>query len=71
MDKKYIIKNCPMYFAAHCYGHTGGIICQDCTSCLMKQVVGKLKNPNNCRYSGYPIVFTKDILRLFEIEECE
>ena len=36
---KFIIKNCPMYFAGNCYGHTGNCDCLDCTSCVMKQIV--------------------------------
>lgn len=36
---KYIIKNCQMYFAGNCYGHTGNCDCQDCTDCVLKQIV--------------------------------
>ena len=38
-NKKYIILNCPMYFHNNCYGHTGNCECQDCTNCVLKQII--------------------------------
>ena len=43
-DKKIIIRNCPMYFHGNCYGHTGSCDCQNCTDCVMKQIVELCKH---------------------------
>lgn len=70
---KYIIKNCPAIFlACGCKNREVKVWnCQDCTDCVMKQIVGILKNPNNCKYSGKPLVFTDELLQLLQIEEVE
>jgi len=81
---KYIIKNCPAYddipnMYDEIYGYCkdehdidlNKCLCENITDCLLKKIVEKLKNPNNCRYSGRPLVFTAELLQLIEIEECE
>lgn len=80
MMSKYIIKNCPNYFKTHsdsyCDLDTG--CCQDCTDCVMKQIVELCKSkdyfvkrfPNAEFSSGVQnseLAF--DILQLLDIEE--
>ena len=85
MDKKYIVKNCPNYFIPDevfwisCKNPNVPFNrCQNCTDCLIKQVIEKC---NKCIDENYPdyydegfeedIVteFANDILQLFIIEE--
>lgn len=82
---KYIVTNCP------CYWHIGGDAgcdldstkaCQDCTDCLIKQVIDKCKEDKGCPCpkvgsscyecpTGAEWDFSNILLQLFEIEECE
>lgn len=77
-----VIFNCPAYMGftrdipdwldnTNCGHYAGQVPCQDCTDCIVKQVIEKLKNPNNCKYSGKPLVFTDELLQLFDIEEIK
>lgn len=75
---KYIIKNCPACRQYNVFGvddkpccYSEMEYCQDCSDCVMKQIVELLKSPNNCRYSGKPLVFTDNVLALLDIEEVE
>jgi len=68
---KYIIKNCEQIHGSDNVCWNKNVRCQDCTDCVMKQIVELLKSPNNCRYSGKPLVFTDDILPLLDIQEVE
>lgn len=72
MSDKYIIKNCPCYIDMPLYNHDkvcrlGDIVkpnhkelyvyCQDCTDCVMKQIVEKCKEKydycfNKCKQSA-------------------
>lgn len=73
---RYIIRNCPAY-SDYCE-EIKSYECQDCTDCLIKQVIEKC---NKCIDENYPdyydegfeedIVteFANDILQLFIIEE--
>lgn len=86
MSNKYIIKNCPAIFK-HPVGHWNcqqGKECQDCTDCVLKQIVKITKNynkgcgkhcdinrkENNCgKYcNAYKI---RQILELLDIKEVE
>lgn len=79
MTNKYIIKNCPArnngYFK-DCVG-TYHNECQDCTDCLLKQIVEMCRQPNEpyynseCEYGIGRIDMGEDILELLEIQECE
>ena len=77
---KYIVRNCPNYFRGkrgnYCDLDIGS--CQDCTDCVIKQIVELCKNkdyfvkrfPNAQFSSGVQnseLAF--DILQLFDIEE--
>ena len=82
---KYIVKNCP----ARCNGMFKDCIgtshkeCENCTDCLIKQVIEKCKKPEQV-YRNYDnpltqvqcntlfgrITLGNEILQLFEIEEC-
>ena len=81
MSDKYIIKNCPamQYYTCEKYG-----MCQDCTDCVLKQIVKITKNyykgcgkhcdinrkHNNCgkTCNAYKI---RQILNLLDIQEVE
>lgn len=71
---KYIIKNCPMYFHNNCCGHTGNCKCQDCTDCVMKQIVELCKNLDYRSKDLYDLGKTNmalNILSLLDIQEVE
>lgn len=63
MSDKYIIKNCPAYseyWAEGCNNREKTAwVCQDCTDCVMKQIVERLKQVayachcDNCDGCGY------------------
>lgn len=87
-DKKIIIRNCPALYQIN--GMTNECLgtdyqCQDCTNCLLKQIVElckdaqsecSCKNPNKdvdcfeCTSGGRAELGT-EILKLLDIEECE
>ena len=73
---KYIVKNCP----ARCNGMFKDCIgtshneCENCTDCLIKQVIEKCKkecDPTNDDWCRDKENLSREILQLFEIEECE
>ena len=76
MIKKYIIKNCPCFnegnpmldYYGECLDLTSNIqLCQDCTDCVMKQIV--LICRDNAKYGdGF---YTSPILELLDIKEVE
>ena len=84
-DKKMIIRNCPAYSETQgvywtCYEDNNKLLCQDCTSCVMNQVVELCKNKNyfvkrfpNAQFSSAvqnsELAF--DILQLLDIQEVE
>jgi len=73
---KYIIKNCGCNPACdECY-----VSCKDITDCVMKKIVDELRKEactgidcswcmNKCNFEK--VTFSKKILELLEIEECE
>lgn len=85
---KYIVKNCPClyeYGKGDCCNdlkfdqHT---LCQDCTDCLIKQVIEKCREqkewfsklPDRVAFDLTTLLggnLQDEILQLFEIEECE
>jgi len=86
MTKKYIVKNCPSYdehsVEWNCLNETNAnLLCEDCTDCLIKQVVEKCKNIEcPCEYKGADCwecstagqkTLAEKILQLFTIEEVE
>ena len=77
---KYIVKNCPTFndnkgFYYSCKNlNVEPIDCQDCTDCLIKQVIEKCKEQFGIIDSDYregQRDVALEILQLFEIEECE
>ncbi len=85
---KYIIKNCPCFCEGHsmldyygeCLSLTDDVqVCQDCTNCLMKQIVEKLREADNScdgidctECSGFYMCHSKlanDVLKLLDIQE--
>lgn len=78
---KYIIKNCPCYVqyenSLHlCCDGQGDGECQDCTDCVMKQIVELCKRTCEMRYTNYCLGAKKyygygQILKLLDIQEVE
>lgn len=75
---KYIIKNCPAYLKYNKCFHNGH--CDNITDCLLKRIVGELRKEactgidcNWCmkKCNLEKVTFSKKILELLEIEECE
>lgn len=77
-DKKMIIRNCPAYSETQgvywtCYEDNNKLLCQDCTDCVMKQIVELLQqyDKENCNWCE-PISFnTENIYELLKIQEVE
>lgn len=74
MTNKYIVKNCELICNGECPNSKTGF-CEDCTDCLIKQVVEKCKKYNSdLALTGYQQGkedFADEILQLFTIEEVE
>lgn len=73
MTNKYIVKNCELICNGECPNSKTGF-CQDCTDCLIKQVVEKCREELGIRYNDIDQgrnYLANDILQLFEIEEVE
>ena len=86
---KYVIKNCPAIATGWkdkgyiCNTHQMGCgHCEDCTDCLLKQIVEKckrIKTFHNSGTSNYPesdyslgrITTAEDVLELLDISEVE
>ncbi len=78
---KYIVKNCPAYNVDSEYWDCmhpdiESLSCKDCTNCLIKQVIEKCRNYDRAILKDLMLfksvrVIVRDILQLFEIEECE
>lgn len=69
MDKKYIVKNCPSVYKSYRtnYGCDYDGPCEECTDCLIKQVIKSCKGSLDMGYRDEFI--SSEILQLFEIEE--
>lgn len=80
---KYIVKNCPATTGTNgfCGDDRKELFCDEITDCLIKQVIEKCKQVEcPCELKGIDCLecgenrrktFADDILKLFEIEECE
>lgn len=70
----YIVKNCPafdkQYNECHSKIEPHKIYCQDCTDCVIKQVIGKCKDMASDR-DYYAYDFANEILQLLDIEEIK
>ena len=67
---KYIIKNCELICNGECPNSKTGY-CQDCTDCVMKQIVELCKDElGRVRTIGKDIM-AEEILKLLDIQECE
>ena len=90
-NKKYIIRNCPScrytpkryidgidYICWNAQNFNSSVkgLCQDCTDCVMKQIVEKCRNTQflstKNRLDLYAVkVFANDLLQLLDIQEVE
>lgn len=82
---KYIIKNCPCFVEGiaikgneqktqTCNNHKIRelTLCQDCTDCVLKQIVEYCKNIEKDHYWGMrEMRFSQEILKLLDIQEVE
>lgn len=82
---KYIIRNCPCFNEGHpvladygeCLSLTSEIqVCQDCTDCILKQIVELCKKELNSLETYVDVrslecVILQDILKLLDIQEVE
>lgn len=65
---KYIIKNCPCIVMGECNSFRDDeIFCQDCTDCVMKQIVDYCLD--NEKYGDE--YYTRPILEKLDIQEVE
>ena len=79
---KYIIANCPCFFEENeevndytcAWNGTEELACQDCTDCVLKQIV-ELCKPLNTKqpksYYNLEVLLAKKILKLLDIQEVE
>lgn len=82
MSDKYIIKNCPCFFEENeavddytcAWTGTEELACQDCTDCVLKQIV-ELCKPLNTKqpesYYNLEILLAKKILQFLDIRKVE
>lgn len=86
---KYIIKNCPaiykkfridenceLYIDKYRCNHNSFYSCQDCTDCVMKQIVEKCKENLNSLETYVDVrslecVTLQNILKLLDLQEVE
>lgn len=81
MNNKYIIRNCPainqnfedeFVCTSQIKVKSFPFYCQNCTDCLLKQIVEKCKDIKKDHYWGMrEIRFSQEILELLDIQECE
>ena len=88
MNDKYIIRNCPCYnnerFLSGFLNNKDTFCtyynkkCQDCTDCIMKQIVKRCKKVRECTadictnpYEYATYCETRGVLQLLDIQECE
>lgn len=74
----YIIKNCPCNVTTEdmCdWENTNETYCQDCTDCVLKQIVEKCNEQKDIedalRYKTNGYMLAKNILELLDIQEVE
>ena len=70
---KYIIKNCPVYkpeHYRHCCDLDGNYKCQNCTDCLLKQIVEMCVDKMDNEFNSSS-VFAQEILDILDISEVE
>ena len=81
-NKKYIIRNCPCNVTTEdmCdWENTNETYCQDCTDCLLKQIVEKCRLIQDKKFikgnwkfrSPSKAKFGREILELLDIQEVE
>ena len=80
---KYIVENCECLYELNdgfiCTITDNEDFCKDCTDCLIKQVIERCRLVQDKEYrkgswkfrSPSKASFGREILQLFEIEECE
>lgn len=77
---KYIIKNCEQIHSSDNFCWSKNILCQDCTDCVMKQIVEKCKNNQKLKWQvgekpeqwiSFNNPSSYQILQLLDIQEVE
>lgn len=76
-NNRYVILNCPANYQNNCRtAKVNECNCQDCTDCVMKQIVELCKRTCEMRYTNYCLGAKKyygygQILKLLDIQEVE
>ena len=71
-EYRYIIKNCEQIHSSDNFCWSKNVLCQDCTDCVLKQIVEYCNNIKKDHYWGMrEIRFSKEILELLDIQEVE
>ena len=80
MSDKYIIRNCPAFLddvqlLEFSEGTCNSLqnhrtYCQDCTDCIMKQIVASCENKIDTEFNSGSM-FAEEILELLDIQEVE
>ena len=77
MSDKYTINNCELICNGECPNSKTGY-CQDCTDCVLKQIVERCKKVRECTadictnpYEYATYCETRGVLQLLDIQECE
>ena len=74
-EYRYIIKNCEQIHSSDNFCWSKNVLCQDCTDCILKQIVEKCKfwvnAEKNNKYKTNGWILSDDILHLLDILEVE
>jgi len=72
---KYIIKNCEQIHSADNFCWSKNVLCQDCTDCILKQIVelckGSIRENERNIYRAGRMSLAINILGLLDIQEVE
>ena len=69
---KYVVKNCPCIYKSYRseYDCDYDGPCEDCTDCLIKELIEKIKDAQ-IEIGACSMIYVDDILELFNIERCK
>ena len=71
---KYVIKNCEQIHSADNFCWSKNVLCQDCTDCVLKQIVELCKENLNSLETyvdirSFECVTLQNVLKLLDIQE--
>ena len=73
-EYRYIIKNCEQIHSSDNFCWSKNVLCQDCTDCILKQIVESCKENLNSLETyvdvrSFECVALQNILKLLDIQE--